>query len=119
MKNNEYLEKYGEKALEIYKKSLKLSEEPHPPSPQKISLKKNSKGSRKNLVTSKSKSKIHINQEVVHSFNKPLLPEKGKKKLLISGLSTPKNKTFRAEANKEERNRSTSTKKKELSKRVC
>ena len=118
MKNNEYLEKYGEKALEIYKKSLKHSEEPHPPSPQKISLKKTSKGSRKNLATSKSKSKIHINQEVPHSFNKPFLPEKGKKKLLISGLSTPKNKTFRAEV-KEDRNRSTSTKKKELSKRVC
>ena len=95
MKNNEYLEKYGEKALEIYKKSLKVSEEPHPPSPHKISLRKNSKGSRKNLHTSKSKSKINLNQEVVQTFQKHVLPDKGKKKLLISGLSTPKNKTFR------------------------
>lgn len=121
MKSNDYLEKYGEKALEIYKKSLRSQEESHAGSPLKLPMKKSSKSSRKHLHSSKSKSKIIIdtNQQVNHKIS---LPEKGKKKLLLSGLSTPKNKTLKGTTtnrdNRDERNKSTSTKKKQMNEKI-
>ena len=111
MKNNELLEKYGEKALEIYKKTHKPNDESHPSFSHQIPLTKSSKSSKKNLHRSKSKSKIP-SLDPSHTFNKIPFPDNGKKKLLLSGLSTPKNKTLRG-VQKEEKNRSTSTKKKQ------
>ena len=79
---------------------------------------RNKSGSVKNLHrSSKSKSKLHLPQDGNFTFNKPL-NDKNHKKLLLSGLSTPKNKSTRATVLQNERARSSSTKKKGMSHKI-
>ena len=106
----------------MYKKSLRntqdeLSEsQPHIMVPKMSS--RNKSGSLKNLhKSSKSKSKIQLPQEANFTFNKPL-NDKNHKKLLLSGLSTPKNKSTRATVQQNERARSSSTKKKGVNHKI-
>ena len=99
MKNNEYLEKYGDRALEKLKKCNIISSKTSLSSLHLSTEKRTSKNS-KNKRQSKSKSKININPDPNFTFNKMHLAEGGKKRLVISGLSTPKNMSMKGDTTK-------------------
>ena len=85
MKNNEYIEKYGEKALEIYRRTQGRNEGSSIERP-----KKTSKSSHKSLSMSKSKPEMQ----------KIMIKLPSKKKLhLNSGISTPSNNLTQMRAN--------------------
>lgn len=101
----------------MYKKTLRNTQDElegpeHSHLPPKGSS-RNKSGSMKSLhKSSKSKSKLTIPpSEITFTFNKPH-HDRNQKKLVISGLSTPKNKPSRLTVAQNERPRSSSTKKK-------
>ena len=98
MKNNDFLEKYGDRALEKLKKSYNASSKSSFSSLHHSTEKRMSKNS-KTKRPSKSKSKISINLDPNFTFNKMHQPQ-GKKRLVISGLSTPKNMVIKGGNNK-------------------